>query len=131
VNATNDARATVDAWTSAMHGGDFAAARSLLAADVVFRFDADPPLGGARTGPDGVFEFFGQLAAVAGTPTRGAMLDLLASDRHALELYEREVEVDGEPKSARIAVLYEVRARLIAAIDYLPVDRGAFESMLR
>ena len=131
MTAANDARATVDAWMRAMHGGDFAAARSLLAADVVFRFDADPPLGGERTRPDGVFEFFGQLAAVVGSPTRGAMLDLLAGDRYALELYEREVEVEGEPTTARIAVLYEVRAGLIVAVDYLPVDRDAFESMRR
>jgi ketosteroid isomerase-like protein len=84
------------------NAGDIDALTKAFARDVVFEFHGDTSLGGERRGPDGVRQWFRQVAEELGR----------------LELTAQDVVVSGLPWNMRVIVRLTDRAHLISGHEF-------------
>jgi ketosteroid isomerase-like protein len=95
--------------------GDLQPMLNMLDADVQWHVSGDSPLAGDYEGKDGVLQFFYAIAEHYGNTFNLQVLDVLATDHHAVVLTNESGTIDGNPLHWNSAHVFRIADGVVVA----------------
>ncbi|MEX0683306.1 MAG: nuclear transport factor 2 family protein [Dehalococcoidia bacterium] len=116
-------------WLVAQAKGDEGAIRDLLAEDVVWHVPGRSPLSADYRGRDEVLGFLARPRELSGGTVRPQVLDIMATDSHAIALVRVYAEREGKKLDGSLqAWTFRIAEGRIAEFWFLVEDRYAVDA---
>lgn len=116
---------------AAFSAGDLEAVRASMTPDAVWTNGGSSPLAGTHRGWDEISAMFGTLMELTEFTFSMDVLDMMATDRHAVAVYDATSTIQGRTATHRWTIVDEVTPDgLVSATHLLAYDQEAADAQL-
>jgi len=116
---------------AAFAAGDLDAVRTSMTRDATWTNGGSNPLAGTHRGWDEISTMFGKLMELTDFTFAMNVLDMMATDRHAVAVYDATSTIQGRTATTRWTIVDEVTADgLVSATHLLAFDQEAADAQM-